>query len=127
MGQQRTALQGGDMMASTTWMQRMARIRPAVGRLDATLLYAEALAGKTLTPQPAGKVYSFQSFLRTAGSLSLNPSFQPPNNANMTASPMVALSPQSAAPGGAIAGLIIDEWVGSASFQSTDHRHYLQP
>jgi len=97
------ALQGGDTMASTTWMQRMARIRPALGRLDTALLYAEALAGRTLTNLQVAQlpVIPADRWIALA---------QTTNNATSRLS-LVALSPQSAAPGGAIAGLILDEWV----------------
>jgi hypothetical protein len=97
------ALQGGDPLAVSTWFQRMARIRPGVSRLDAALLYAEALAGATLTrfdvaqlPPAAGDRWLAltQSGAKPSGRLSL-----------------VAFAPQSIASGAAVAGLIIDEWV----------------
>jgi hypothetical protein len=97
------ALQAGDALASTTWFQRMARIRPGVSRLDTALLYAESLAGKTLThfdvsqlPAVAGDrwVALPQSAAGSSGGLSL-----------------VAFTPVPVASGAPIAGLIIDEWV----------------
>jgi hypothetical protein len=36
-------LQGGDGLAAVTWLQRAAHVRDGAGRLEATLLYAEAV------------------------------------------------------------------------------------
>jgi len=38
-----TKVQGGDPLASSTWFQRMSRIRAGVSRLNASISYAEAL------------------------------------------------------------------------------------
>jgi len=38
-----TKVQGGDALASSTWLQRMSRVRAGVSRLNATINYAEAL------------------------------------------------------------------------------------
>ena len=97
------ALQGGDPLAASTWFQRMARIRPGVSRLDVALLYAESLAGTTLShfnvaQLPATNGDRWLALAHTgakpSGRLSL-----------------VAFAPQSIASGAAVAGLIIDEWV----------------
>jgi hypothetical protein len=96
-------LQGGDPLAACTWFQRMARIRPGVSRLDTALLYAESLAGATLThfsvaqlPATTGDRWLAltQTGARPSGRLSL-----------------VAFAPQSIASGAAVAGLMVDEWV----------------
>jgi|CXWL01.1.fsa_nt_gi hypothetical protein len=41
-------LQGGNPLESITWFQRVSRVREGAARLDATLLYAEALGGTAL-------------------------------------------------------------------------------
>ena len=48
-----TAVQGGDPLAATTWVQRMSRVRGAVDRLQQALTYAEAIS---LTPGPRFEV-----------------------------------------------------------------------
>lgn len=97
------ALQGGDPLASTTWFQRMARIRPGLSRLDTALLYAESLAGKSLThfdvsqlPTVTGDQWVALKHSRTATSGGLS---------------LVAFTPVAVATGTPIAGLIVDEWV----------------
>jgi hypothetical protein len=98
-----SSLQGGDPLAANTWFQRMARLRPGVSRLDAALLYAEALAGASLghfdvAQLPATGGDRWLALSRTgatpSGRLSL-----------------VAFAPQSIAAGTPVAGLTIDEWV----------------
>src|SRR5262249_12274144 len=42
-----TSLQGNDSLASVTWLQRAARVRAGAARLDAILMYGEAVGGST--------------------------------------------------------------------------------
>jgi hypothetical protein len=42
------SLRGGDLLAAYTWMQRMERVRPGLGRLGSALRAASILAGKEL-------------------------------------------------------------------------------
>ena len=98
-----TSLQGDDPLAAGTWFQRMARIRPGVERLDAALLYAEALAGTTLThfevaqlPATAGDRWLALSQTRKAPSGRLS---------------LVAFAPEPIPSNTPVAGLTIDEWV----------------
>ena len=98
-----TSLQGDDPLAAGTWFQRMARIRPGVERLDAALLYAEALAGTTLThfevaqlPATAGDRWLALSQTAQAASGRLS---------------LVAFAPEPIPANTSVAGLTIDEWV----------------
>ena len=95
-------LQGNDALAATTWLQRMARIRPGVSRLHQAILYGESVIGAML---PALNVAQLP---QTSG----EPWVALPN-ANISSSrvSLVAFTPQAPAPGAAIAGLIVDEWV----------------
>ena len=96
-------LQGGDPLAAGTWFQRMGRIRPGVERLGATLLYAEALAGTTLTH------FDVAQLPATAGDrwLALSQTGKAPSGRLS----LVAFTPQSVPAGTPVAGLTIDEWV----------------
>ena len=96
-------LQAGDSLASLTWLQRLARIRPSVARLHRSMLYAESLTGSSLPPLnvaqlpfASGDVWVAlpQSSLSASSRLSL-----------------VAFATQPHATGSPIAGLAIDEWV----------------
>jgi hypothetical protein len=100
---QSAALQGGDPLASITWLQRMSRVRPAASRLATALLYAEAFAGKALTNLDVAQLPAVdgdrwvalpQSTSVASGRLSL-----------------AALSLLPVAAGAPVAGLIVDEWV----------------
>jgi len=97
------ALQGGDALAATTWMQRMARIRPGVSRLHQAILYSESLAGATLPAPNVAQlpVVSGDHWL----ALSQNTS-----TASSRLS-LVAFAPVAPASGAEIAGLALDEWV----------------
>jgi hypothetical protein len=98
-----TALQGGDPLVSVTWRQRMARIRPGVSRFDMTLLYAEALAGKSIgqlevaqLPVIAKDRWIALDQLTDTSSSRLS---------------LVAYSPTPYVANAPVAGLMIDEWV----------------
>src|SRR5205814_1906978 len=91
--------------AAVTWVQRMARVRDGVARLNATLQYAEALnTGEKLTLTIAQLPYGVTD--RWVG-LSLNDGQQLPGG-------KLSLVVQSAAPLNVhkpLVGLLIDEWV----------------
>lgn len=96
-------LQAGDPLAATTWMQRIARVRPGVSRLHQAILYAESLANKTLAP------LSVAQLPVVAGDhwVAL------PGNAATSSSrlSLAAFAPQTPAAAAPIAGLIVDEWI----------------
>jgi hypothetical protein len=97
--------QDGDPLASTTWFQRMARVRDGVARLNATLNYAEALnAGEKLKLTVAQLPYSPDD--RWVG-LALKSGQSMPGG-------KLSLVVQSSAPIDVrqpLAGILIDEWV----------------
>ena len=97
--------QDGDPLASTTWFQRMARVRDGVARLNATLNYAEALnTGEKLRLTIAQLPYSSDD--RWVG-LALKSGQNLPGG-------KLSLVVQSSAPIDVrqpLAGLLIDEWV----------------
>ncbi len=95
------ALQGGDPLAAVTWLQRAARVRAGAARLEATLLHAEALSGKSLAafdvaqlPSIAGERWIALPGAVAASRLSL-----------------VAHRPAGTTAGASVAGLLLDEWV----------------
>jgi hypothetical protein len=98
-----TSLQGDDPLAAGTWFQRMARLRPGVERLDAALLYAEALAGATLTH------FEVAQLPATAGDrwLALSQTAKAPSGRLS----LVAFAPEPIPGNTSVAGLTIDEWV----------------
>jgi len=100
-----TKLQDGDALAVTTWFQQMARVRDAVGRLNTTLTYSEAInTGEKLNLSIAQ--LPFDTDDRWVG-LPLKPSQTLPGG-------KLSLVVQSTAPVDvrqSIAGLLIDEWV----------------
>lgn len=98
-------VQGGDPFASTTWLQRMSRVRDAVGRLNASLNYSEAVnAGERLNLGVAQLPYGAAD--RWVG-LPLQPGQQIPGGklslVVQAATPLDVRKP--------LAGLLIDEWV----------------
>jgi hypothetical protein len=97
--------QDGDPMVSTTWFQRMARVRDGVARLNATLNYAEALnAGEKLKLTIAQLPYSPDD--RWVG-------LGPKSGQNLPGGKL-SLVVQSSTPVDVrqpLAGLLIDEWV----------------
>ncbi len=98
-------IQGGDPLVSTTWFQRMARVREGVARLHAVLSYSEALkTGEKLKLTIAQLPYNAND--RWVGL---------PLQAGMSmAGGKLSLAVQSAAPVDVrrpLAGLLIDEWV----------------
>lgn len=98
------SLQGGDALAATSWMQRMARIRPGVSRLHQAILYSESLTSSTL---PALNVAQLPAVSGDRW-VAIN------QNASTATSPLslVAFAPQATPASGAeIAGMALDEWV----------------
>ena len=95
-------LQRNDALAATTWMQRMARIRPGVSRLCRAILYSESLAGRTLPPLNVAQLPQDSADHWVA---------LPNPNISSSRLSLVAFAPQTSAPGDAIAGLTVDEWV----------------
>jgi len=98
-------LQGGDVLASATWFQRMARVRDGVARLNATLIYSDALnTGEELNLTIAQIPYDRDD--RWAG-LPLDAGKRLPGG-------KLSLAVQSTAPVDVrqpLAGLLVDEWV----------------
>ena len=98
-------VQDGDPFASTTWFQRMARVRDGVARLNAALGYAEALGSSekirlTIAQLPYGANDRWVGLPFQAG--------------QSLPGGKLSLAVQSAAPVDVrqpLAGLLIDEWV----------------
>ena len=95
----------GDPFAATTWFQRMARVRDGVGRLNATLGYAEALG-------------TGEKLKLTIAQLPFEPTDRwvglPFKTGQSLPGGKLSLVVQSAAPVDVhqpLAGLLIDEWV----------------
>jgi hypothetical protein len=98
-----TALQAGDALATTRWMQRASRVRAGVARLSTALLYAEALAGRSLSH------FDVAQLPFTAGDRWLGLDLAGANPASRLS--LVAFSPRPAAAGAGVAGLMVDDWV----------------
>ena len=98
-------LQGGDPVVSTTWFQRMARVREGVARLHGALGYAEAIkTGEKLRLTIAQLPYDAND--RWVG--------LPLQGGKSLPGGKLSLAVQSAAPLDVrrpLAGLLIDEWV----------------
>jgi len=100
-----SALQGGDALASTRWIQRAARVRAGVARMDAALTYAESLAGKPLLHLDVAQLPAVAND-RWAG-------MDLPGPAPASTLSLIAFTPVAYAPGAAVAGLLVDEWIES--------------
>jgi hypothetical protein len=95
-----TTLQGGDPLASVTWLQRAAHVREGVSRLEAALMYAEALGSPErldlrvaqLPHAPGDRWVALPSPV-AGGRVSF-----------------VAQATQQPVPGRPVAGLLVDEW-----------------
>ncbi len=96
-------LQDGDPFAGISWLQRMARIRPGVSRLDSALFYAEALAGKSLTS------FEVAQLPVVAGDRWI--ALEQTSNAASSRLSLVAFAPAPLATGTPATGLVADEWV----------------
>ena len=97
------ALQAGDSLASLTWLQRLARIRPSVARLYRSMLYAESLTGLSLPPLNVAQIPFSPGDHWVA--LPQDPA------SSVSRLSLVALAIQPLAAGSPVAGLAIDEWV----------------
>jgi hypothetical protein len=98
-------VQGGDPIVSTTWFQRMARVRDGVARLHAALSYAEALKTGEKLALTIGQL-PYDANDRWVG-LPLQAGQSLPGG-------KLSIAVQSAAPLDVrqpLAGLLIDEWV----------------
>ena len=103
------ALQSGDALASLTWLQRLARIRPSVARLYQSILYAESLTGSSLPPPEVAQLPFASGDVWLA--LPQSPPIPPSLPIASSKLSMVAVATQAYAVGSPIAGLAIDEWV----------------
>jgi hypothetical protein len=97
------ALQGGDPFASISWLQRMARIRPGVARLDSAIFYSEALAEKSLANLEVAQLPV------VAGDRWI--ALEQTSNAESSRLSLVAFASAPLATGTLVAGLLADEWV----------------
>jgi hypothetical protein len=95
-------LQGNDPHAATTWLQRMARIRPGVSRLNQAILYGESLISATLPALSVAQLPQISGERWVA---------LPKTNISSSRVSLIAFTPQAPASGAAIAGLIVDEWI----------------
>ncbi|HSB08703.1 MAG TPA: hypothetical protein VLM38_04290, partial [Blastocatellia bacterium] len=98
-------VQNGDPLASSTWLQRMSRVRAGVSRLNASISYAEALnAGEKLKLNIAQLPFAADE--RWVG-LPLNEGKTLPGGKLSIA----VQSPATVDVSKSLAGLLIDEWV----------------
>jgi hypothetical protein len=101
------ALQGDNRLAPVTWFQRVARVRDGAARLDAAMLYAEALGGAALGfivgQLPYGPDPNDPSMKEPWVGLSVIP-----QGGRVS---IVALAPSGIDPEKPLAGLLVDEWV----------------
>jgi hypothetical protein len=98
------ALQAGDARAAQRWFGRVSRVRAGAARLDTALLYAEALAGRSLAH------FDVAQLPFTAGdrwlALDLAGAAAPSSRLSLA-----AFSPVPVTAGTAIAGMMVDDWV----------------
>ena len=108
------ALQSGDALASLTWLQRLARIRPSVARLYRSILYAESLTGSSLPPPEVAQLPFVSGDLWVAlpqSPAAVSSKLSLVAFATQSKLSLVAFATQAYAAGSPIAGLAIDEWV----------------
>jgi hypothetical protein len=96
--------QGGDPLASTTWLQRMARVRDGAARLHAALGYAEALGTGDRVRLGIAQL-PFEEGERWAA---LPPGTQGLRGGRLS---LAVHAPHAVDPSQPLAGLLIDEWV----------------
>lgn len=105
-----TELQGGNPFESLTWFQRIARVREGAARLDATMLYAEALNGPLLSFQ-VGQLPYFEGD-RWVALVEKPTSVEPDDNLlQRNRLSLAFLTPETIAFSKPMVGLLIDEWV----------------
>jgi hypothetical protein len=95
-----TTLQGGDALASVTWLQRAAHVREGASRLEETLLCAEAAGSRE-----ALSLHVTQLPHRLEDRWAALPG--PAAGGRLSIVAQASASPSSAAP---VAGLVVDEW-----------------
>lgn len=100
-----TKLQDNDPLASTTWFQRVARVRDGASRLNAALSYAEAVDGGeklklTVAQLPHDTKDRWVGLPFKAGQAA------PVGKLSLVVQSVAAINPQQP-----VAGLLIDEWV----------------
>ena len=96
-------LQQGDATASIRWMQRMSRVRPGVTRMDTALLFAEALAGRSLLQLQVAQLPRVSNDRWVA--------LEAPGTTPSSRLSLVAFAPTPVAAGAQLAGLLVDEWI----------------
>jgi hypothetical protein len=98
-----SSLQGGDAFASTRFLQRAARVRAGLARMDAAMLLAESLAGAPFALPTVAQLPAVTG--DRWGGLDAAP---PPTSSTLS---LVAWTPGAQPVGAQIAGLLIDEWI----------------
>lgn len=97
------SLQGGEALASVSWLQRVSRVRAGAGRFDHALLLTEALAGRPVLDLDVAQLpYAAGDRWVGLGSQTATPTGR---------ISLVSFSPSPYITGAAIAGLMIDEWI----------------
>ena len=100
-----TKLQDNDPLASTTWFQRVARVRDGANRLNAALSYAEAVdSGEKLKLTVAQLPHDAKD--RWVGLPFKAGQASPVGKLSLVVQSVAAINPQLP-----VAGLLIDEWV----------------
>ncbi|HWY96120.1 MAG TPA: hypothetical protein VNX69_13045 [Steroidobacteraceae bacterium] len=97
------ALQAGDALAATRWLQRASRVHAGAARLDTALLCAEALAGRSLAHFDVAQL----PFATGDRWLGLDLAGKAPTSRLS----LVAFSPRPSTAGAGVAGLMVDDWV----------------
>ena len=100
-----TRLQDGDALASTTWFERMSRVRVGVSRLNAALSYAEALN----TTEKLKLTIAQLPF--TANDRWLALPFKPAHTPSAAKLSLAVQSVSDVDVAQPLAGVLIDEWV----------------
>ncbi|MCX5065997.1 hypothetical protein OOJ91_08885 [Micromonospora lupini] len=99
-------LQGGDPLASVTWLQRAAHVREGASRLETALMYGEATAGG----QPMR--LRVAQLPRRAGDrwVGLPATTQQPIGSGRLSLVVQSAAAAPPAAGASVAGLVVDEW-----------------
>jgi len=99
-------LQGGDPLASVTWLQRAAHVRDGAARLETALMYGEATAGG----QPLR--LRVAQLPRRAGDrwVGLPATAQQPIGSGRLSLVVQSAAAAPPAAGASVAGLVVDEW-----------------
>jgi hypothetical protein len=100
-----TSLQGGDVLAATTWSARISRVRPGAGRLHDALTAAEATGGT------AGLTFTIAQLPYAAGDLWVALPFPPGQRPAGSRISLAVATTGALDVTKAVAGLVADEWV----------------